>query len=202
VEVTRLRLALTSVLGVLLAVVASDAFDEFQWPLLAPVVAATAMAVPLVRVRPLIRLPLAVVSVLIGVAAATLLAGGGASDVGARPRLQRRRREVPLGALAVGDYPHPGRRLAQGPDRFLGVQDIVCPARVPAQIDDRHVDAADIADQADRLAAALGLVDLELTRQRLAHAEADQRVGVDHKAVWALAQNGHDPIPGKIRSVR
>ena len=36
-------------------------------------------------------------------------------------------------------------------------------------------------------------MDLEVPGQHLAHAEPDQRVGVDHKAVWALAR-GNRPI--------
>ena len=35
----------------------------------------------------------------------------------------------------------------------------------------------------------VGLVDLEVVLERLADPEPDERVTVDHKAVWALAQD-------------
>ena len=59
-------------------------------------------------------------------------------------------------------------------DRRLGA------VPVPAHVDDRDVEVADVPDQVDRLLAAVGLLHLEAAPERLAHAEADQRVIVDH----------------------
>ena len=71
----------------------------------------------------------------------------------------------------------------------MPLQRLLRVAELAPQVDDRDVDAADVADQPDRLVAALALVDLEVAGQGLAHAQPDQRVGVDHKAMWALAQD-------------
>ena len=79
-EVTYVRLSLTAVLGLLLAVVAGDAFDETQWPLFVPVLVVAVMAVPVVRRPSTIRVPVAVLSVATGVVAATLLVGGSLGD--------------------------------------------------------------------------------------------------------------------------
>ena len=59
----------------------------------------------------------------------------------------------------------------------------------PAHVDDRDVEVVDVADQVDRLLAAARLLHLEPIREHLANPEPDQRVIVDHKAVWALAQD-------------
>lgn len=79
-DVTRLRVVLAAVLGALLAIVASDAFDETQWPLFAPVITVAVIALPVARQRLVIRVPLAVIAVLLGVVAAVLLAGGSFAD--------------------------------------------------------------------------------------------------------------------------
>src|SRR4029079_6890697 len=70
------------------------------------------------------------------------------------------------------------------------------PGRPGSHVDDRHVDAADVADQVEALAAAGALVDLEALMQRFAHTEANQRVSVDHKAMWALGTQPLDPSRG------
>jgi hypothetical protein len=77
---------------------------------------------------------------------------------------------------------------------------IVVLAESTPQIDDRDVDAADVADQANGLVTSLALVDLEVAVQNAAHAEPHQRVGVDHKALWALAQDRSILYPGKSAS--
>ena len=75
-DVVRLRLGLTTALGVLLAFVASNAFDSLRWPLLLPVVIATVEAV-LVRRRGLaLRFVAGLVAVAAGVVTATFAAGG------------------------------------------------------------------------------------------------------------------------------
>lgn len=80
-DVIRLRLALTAALGVLLAIVAGNAFGSMQWPLLLPVAIAATGAAIVVRRRILIRLAVGVVAVAAGVVAATLGAGGSMGDV-------------------------------------------------------------------------------------------------------------------------
>jgi hypothetical protein len=110
---------------------------------------------------------------------------------------------VALGTLAVGDDSHPRLGLVQRPDRLpprrLG---IVLPGRPAAHVDDRDVDAADVPDQLQALGAILGLVDLEAVSQRFAHSEANQRVSVDHKAMWALGtQSRILAEPGPPRAV-
>ncbi len=105
-----------------------------------------------------------------------------------------------LRPLAVGDDSKRGLGLAQRPDRFASVQSTV-DVDPTAQVDDRHVEAADVADQPDRVLATVALVDLEVAAQRVAHAEPNQRVRVDNKAVWALGAQG--PILTEpVRAVR
>ncbi len=81
-DVTRFRLASTAALGVLLALVASNAFDSVQWPLLLPVGIATVGAVLVVRRRVIVRLVVGLVAVAGGVVSATLAAGGSTDDAG------------------------------------------------------------------------------------------------------------------------
>ncbi|MDW3215445.1 MAG: transglutaminase domain-containing protein [Ilumatobacteraceae bacterium] len=78
-DVTRLRLVLTTALGVLLALVASNAFDSTQWPLLLPVGIAAVGAVLVVNRRLVLRLAVGTVAVVGGVFAATLAADGAPS---------------------------------------------------------------------------------------------------------------------------
>jgi hypothetical protein len=94
---------------------------------------------------------------------------------------------VALGGLAVGDDPHPRLGLVQGADRLAPARlgDVVA-GRPAAHVDDRDVDAADVPDQRQALAAIGALEDLEAVSQGFAHSEANQRVSVDHKAMWAL----------------
>jgi transglutaminase-like putative cysteine protease len=79
-DVVRLRLVLTTAIGVLLALVASNAFDSVQWPLLLPVAIAALGAVLVRRRRLVLRLVVGVVGVTAGVITATLAAGGEMSD--------------------------------------------------------------------------------------------------------------------------
>lgn len=81
-DVTRFRLASTAALGVFLALVASNAFDSVQWPLLLPVGIATVGAVLVVRRRVIVRLVVGLVAVAGGVVSATLAAGGSTDDAG------------------------------------------------------------------------------------------------------------------------
>lgn len=79
-DVTRWRIALVFALGVLLAFGAGGAFDAVQWPLFAPVavVGFASLLVPARRI--MIRAASAVVSIVVGVIAAVLLAGGSFGD--------------------------------------------------------------------------------------------------------------------------
>ena len=52
---------------------------------------------------------------------------------------------------------------------------------------------ADVPDQFQALGAIGGLMDLEVASQGFAHSEANQRVSVDHKAMWALGTQSLDP---------
>lgn len=79
-DVIRLRLALTTVLGMLLALVAGNAFDSTQWPLLLPVAIAAVAAVLVVRLRLVLRLMVGIITITVGVFAATMASGGAAGD--------------------------------------------------------------------------------------------------------------------------
>ena len=79
-DVTRLRLVLTAALGVLLALVAGNAFDSVQWPLLLPVGIAGVGAALVVRRRFVLRLAVGILAVAAGVVAATSAAGGALGD--------------------------------------------------------------------------------------------------------------------------
>jgi len=59
----------------------------------------------------------------------------------------------------------------------------------PSGLDDRDIDAADVPDEVDRLLAAGRLLALEAILQRSAHTDADDRVTIDDKALWTLAQD-------------
>jgi hypothetical protein len=78
--VTRLRIALTLVLGGCLAIVAGGAFDALLWSLFVPVVTVGAAAILLPRQRVLVRGLAGVAAVLAGVVAAVLSAGGSLGD--------------------------------------------------------------------------------------------------------------------------
>lgn len=80
-DVVRLRLAATTAIGLLLALVASNAFDSVQWSLMLPVGIAAAGAVLVHRRRLAVRFIAGVVTIAGGVIAATLAVGGEMSDV-------------------------------------------------------------------------------------------------------------------------
>jgi transglutaminase-like putative cysteine protease len=71
---------MTTALGVLLALVASNAFDSVQWPLLLPVGTTAVGAVLVSRRRLVLRLVVGLVAVAAGVITATLAAGGELGD--------------------------------------------------------------------------------------------------------------------------
>jgi protein-glutamine gamma-glutamyltransferase len=79
-DVIRLRLAMTTALGVLLALVASNAFGSVQWPLLIPVGTAAFGALLVSGRGPVIRVAAGLVAVAAGVVGATLAAGGEPGD--------------------------------------------------------------------------------------------------------------------------
>jgi hypothetical protein len=60
---------------------------------------------------------------------------------------------------------------------------------VAPHVDDRDVDAADVANQVDRFLATGRLLALEAILQRPPHADSDDRVTIDDKALWTLAQD-------------
>ena len=128
------------------------------------------------------------------------LSPGSARYVGTGAGLEGDRCQVAVGTLAVGDDSHPRRGPAQCSDRFAAVHAGFVFAKPAAQVDDRYVDAADVADQPDGLLPRLALVDLEVSRQRLAHAKTYQGLGVDHKAMWALARDRSILYPEKSAS--
>ncbi len=80
-DVRSTRIGLTIVLGGLLAVTAGGAFDELQWPLFAPLLVIGPAALLVSSRRPVIRLPVEVLAVLVGVACAVVLADGAYGDV-------------------------------------------------------------------------------------------------------------------------
>ena len=84
--------------------------------------------------------------------------------------------------------PRPGAALCRARIASLPLSAGPPPLRQP-HVDDRHIEAADVADQIQALLAGCGLMDLEPIPQHPAHSEPDEWVTVDHKAVWALAQD-------------
>ena len=61
-----------------------------------------------------------------------------------------------------------------------------------SHIEDRDIDAANVTDQVHRFLAAGRLLALEAILQRPAHADPDDRVTVDDKALGTLAQDCSD----------
>ncbi|MFW2335105.1 transglutaminase-like domain-containing protein [Ilumatobacter sp.] len=80
-DVSRIRIGLTLVLGALLAVTAGGAFDELQWPLFAPLLFIGPTAALMTRQPVVARVFVAVVAVLAGVTLAVVMAGGVVGDV-------------------------------------------------------------------------------------------------------------------------
>lgn len=78
---TRLRIAVVGVLGVLLAVGAGGAFDAVQPPVFVPAVAVAVAAAAAVELRSSWRWLLEVLALAFGIALAVVLAGGGPGDV-------------------------------------------------------------------------------------------------------------------------
>jgi hypothetical protein len=64
-------------------------------------------------------------------------------------------------------------------------------ALLPAEVDDCNVEAH-IANQLEAFLSGLALMDLESIPQGIAHADANDWMAVDHKAVWALGQPASD----------
>ena len=122
-----------------------------------------------------------------------LLGAGGAGDVGAGAGLQGGVGEVAVGPLAVGDDAEARLRFAQRADRRR------CrPGPPSASAAHRRMSTIATSKlpmsrtRSTRLGPARHLVDLEAVLEGVAHAEAHERVAVDHQAMWALAQEGSD----------
>jgi hypothetical protein len=59
----------------------------------------------------------------------------------------------------------------------------------PAHVDDRDVEVADVTQPLEAFLATLGFEDVEPVLQDFADPESDERVPVDDKAVWTIAQD-------------
>ena len=120
-----------------------------------------------------------------------LLGAGGAGDVGAGARLQGGAGEVALGRARRGRRsPCPGSALRSARIASWPLSAAPSPSWRQRRMSTIATSKLPTSRTSSTASLAAGrLVDLEVVVERFAHAEPDQRVAVDHKAMWALAQD-------------